>query len=243
MKKLFLLLFSLFVWFLTFCSADDFTRYTWTYVNIRSNQTFNFDTWFCSIFSSDNFASFDFYKTDWTLITNWSSKALMDVLCFDVPWYVLNTYWSTLALQYSYILNSCDCPECEICPEIDTWSILSWSCDTNYCVENDLCPVPSNFSQLFVNDIEFPWKPLINVNIPDYITWDYSSSDTGFDLYVGSGYDEDYINSIVDINSYRPTSEDFTTIFVSGLTLIFPYLIFTLFLVFMWKLIKRIFKH
>ena len=37
-----------------------------------------------------------------------------------------------------------ECQECEVCqscPEIDT----------NYCVENDLCPVPSNYSLLYIN--------------------------------------------------------------------------------------------
>ena len=99
-----------------------------------------------------------------------------------------------------------------------------------------------NWSILNINWIEFPWKPLINVNIPDYITWDYSSTDANFDLNVGSGYDQDYIDSIISINSYRPTSEDFTNVFVSGLTLIFPYIVIVLFIIFVRKLIRRIFK-
>ena len=36
---------------------------------------------------------------------------------------------------------------------------------------------------------------------------------------------EEYIQSIIDINSYRPTSEDFTDTFVSGLTLVMPYIV------------------
>ena len=114
--------------------------------------------------------------------------------------------------------------------------------DTNYCVQNDLCPVPDNFSQLFINDLEFQSHPVINIEIPDYITWDYTWTESWFNLYVWSWYDVDYINSIIDINSYRPTSQDFTYMFVSGLTLIFPYIFIALLIVFMWKLIKRIFK-
>lgn len=112
----------------------------------------------------------------------------------------------------------------------------------SYCVSNDLCPVSENYSNIIINGISFPWKPVINIDIPDYITWDYTWTDSSFDLFVGSGYDVDYINSIVDINSYRPTSEDFTDLFVGGLTLVFPYIVISLFIVFVWKLIKRIFK-
>lgn len=114
--------------------------------------------------------------------------------------------------------------------------------DVNYCVQNDLCPVPDNFSQIFINDLEFQSYPVINIDIPDYITWDYTGTESWFYLSIWSGYDVNYINSIIDINSYRPTSEDFTSVFVGGLTLIFPYLVFALFILFVWKLIKRIFK-
>lgn len=124
------------------------------------------------------------------------------------------------------------------------------SCDSEFCNMNNLCGTSSwdvtwdwNWSALYINDIQFPWKAFIDVTIPDYITWDYSSDETWFNLYVGSGYDVDYINSIVDINSYRPDSSDFTWIFVSGLTLVFPYIILALFIAFMRKLLKRIFKH
>lgn len=122
------------------------------------------------------------------------------------------------------------------------------SVDQSYCENNDLCSVCDNltwdlvFSNVYINNILHPWRSNIYVNIPDYINWDYSVSDIDFNINVGSGYDEDYINSVIDINSYRPTSSDFTNVFVSGLTLIFPYIIFALFILFMWKLIKRIFK-
>ena len=41
----------------------------------------------------------------------------------------------------------------------------------------------------------------------------YISYENEFNLYCGSGYDEDYINSVIAINSYRPDSGDFTNIF------------------------------
>ena len=146
------------------------------------------------------------------------------------------------------------CPEC---PEINTWEILSWyilesEVDTNYCVWNWLCPNECwswtdfswdlVFSNLYINNILHPWKSNIFVEIPDYITWDYSTDTWSFNLYVWSWYDVDYINSIIDINSYRPDSKDFTDIFVWGLTLITPYIVICLFFFLIWKLLRRIFK-
>ncbi len=121
------------------------------------------------------------------------------------------------------------------------------SVDTNYCVENELCPVNECiwswfWSNVYINDILHPWEENIFVNIPDYIQWDYSISSWDFNIYVWSWYDMDYMNSIIKINSYRPDSTDFTNIFVSGLTLIFPYIFVLLLIIFIWKLIKRIFK-
>ncbi len=129
------------------------------------------------------------------------------------------------------------------CPEVDTWAILSGSCDINYCVENWLCPTWSwSRSELVINDIVHEWKPLININIPDYIQWDYTWNENQYDIYVWSWYDQDYIDSILKINSYRPDSKDFTQTFVSWLTLIFPYIFVALLIAFIWKLLKRIFK-
>lgn len=143
------------------------------------------------------------------------------------------------------------------CPEINTWEILSWyilesEIDTNYCVWNWLCPNECGswtdlswdlqYSNIYINSILHPWEENIYIDIPDYIQWDYSISSWDFNIYVWSWYDMDYMNSIIKINSYRPDSSDFTNIFVSGLTLIFPYIFVLLLIVFIWKLIKRIFK-
>lgn len=253
MKKYILWLFLSFVWFFAFCNSESITLtslnndwYTpnsfvvWKSI---STSSFNFIDLSCSYGACEleirnlYWAGRCVYSTLWWNTCN--SNKIFSASGFKFS--TTSNYFDNITITWFDLSSSC--PECETCPEINTWDILSWFCDTNYCVENDLCPVPSNFSQLFINDLEFPWTPIINVNIPDYIHWDYSSNETGFDLYVGSGYDQDYIDSVLKINSYRPDSSDFTNIFVSGLTLLFPYLIFALFLVFMWKLIKRIFKH
>ena len=139
-----------------------------------------------------------------------------------------NSTWSSNCLETESLLQSCN-------------SDL-WMCQLNLssCMSGGLSG--ENWSALFVNSLQFPGKPIVNILIPDYITWDYSDDENSFNLSVGSGYDVDYINSVIDINSYRPTSEDFTDVFVSGLTLIMPYIVIVLFIIFSWKLIKRIFK-
>ena len=168
------------------------------------------------------------YSTCWIYYWNWD----FNNYCGDYIWtvnFINEREWESF---YDHITLNFDSLWSGDCPVVDT----------NYCVENDLCPVPDNFSQLFINDLEFQSHPVINIEIPDYITWDYTWTESWFNLYVWSWYDVDYINSIIDINSYRPTSQDFTYMFVSGLTLIFPYIFVALLIVFMWKLIKRIFK-
>lgn len=205
------------------CTFSDFENLNWDV---------NFDLWWSALLNTFSVSYFTFYR--WT-IQNWTFSFSLNqnnVLQYWYLYFMLN--W---AYENSFSFNwNCTFIWDNIKSENN---IL---CDTNYCVENDLCPVPSNFSQLFINDLEFPWKPLINIWIPDYITWDYSSTETWFDLYVGSGYDVDYINSIIDINSYRPSSEDFTNVFVNWLTLILPYIFIALLILFIWKLIKRVFK-
>lgn len=170
----------------------------------------------------------------------WSVTAWYSPITFDLELFVLNDLLSTSIPEKT----SLECQtEYNLIPVEDV--------DINYCVENQLCPNESwtgdfsgdlQFSNIYINDILHPWKQNIFVNIPDYIMWDYNVVGDDFNIYVGSGYDVDYINSVIDINSYRPTSSDFTNVFVGGLTLIFPYIVIVLFIVFIRKLIKRIFK-
>ena len=169
------------------------------------------------------------------------------------------TYHYTCTLQGTAIKWANSCPVCPTCPDPYT----SLECQTeynlipiedidiNYCVWNWLCPNESwtwdfswdlQFSNIYINNILHPWRQNIFVTIPDYITWDYAFTGDDFNIYVWSWYDEEYINSIIKINSYRPTTTDFSDIFISWLTLVFPYIIVALFIVFVWKLLKRIFK-
>lgn len=240
MKKFILSLLLCVVGLVGFSSAwFSITPSVWLYWVSSNWWIFSLLSWDCiDIFNNSLCRFSEIYNNNDELLYSSTSSF---IYCMSESWYFKNNSdYNCVVNVYSNLMSNY--PECQECSEVNTWDILSWSCDTNYCVENDLCPVPSNFSQLFINDLEFPWKPLINIWIPDYITWDYSSTETWFDLYVGSGYDVDYINSIIDINSYRPSSEDFTDVFVNWLTLILPYIFIALLILFIWKLIKRVFK-
>lgn len=167
-------------------------------------------------------------------------------------------YTSEQCQSVYWLVSSGDLSSCQSSLSSCQSSLSGWNNTLNNCSNNLLtcesslssciqsnCPFDTwsvQWSALWINWIQHLWKPIINIDIPDYIQWDYTTNDDQFDLYVWTGYDVDYINSIIDINSYRPDSTDFTSIFVSGLTLIFPYIIFTLFIVFLWKILKRIFK-
>ena len=227
MKKFLLSLLVCVFWLVSFWNCVSLNP---TSIAVSPWQTSSVALWTCVRFTSNvNMNNVSYLNNSWEVISNPSSNN--ELFCFEDNGYIKSN--STLASMDFQLYNI---------SSLYSWYILESAVDTNFCVQNDLCPVPDNFSQLFINDLEFQSHPIINVFIPDYITWDYTWSDSWFDLYVWSGYNVDYINSIIDINSYRPDSADFTNIFVSGLTLVFPYIIFCLFLVFMWKLIKRIFK-
>lgn len=236
MKKYLLSLLVCVFGFIGFSYAYNYNTVLVNEYSIYKFTSENFTSWTCIYHQSNNENYNNIYDVDWNLILHFSDLPVRSITCFDFDWYFKNDWWSSYSSVYYFTwidTYSCEiCDECSSCPEIDT----------NYCVENDLCPIPENFSQVFINDLEFPSKPLINVSIPDYITWDYLWSEESLNIYVWSGYDVDYINSIIDINSYRPTSEDFTNVFVGGLTLVMPYIFIALLIVFIRKLIKRIFK-
>ena len=272
MKKILLTLFAWILWFWCFCSADYWISFPWRWtVNFNSdnNNRYDFSGGVCFNTASNSawtFVNWDFYDSNWTLLYSHDDLSSLNIrfICFSNDWYVQSLYNNTTIYTYSYenwvlfwdLWTSWwwSCPEC---PEINTWEILSWyilesEIDTNYCVWNWLCPNECwswtdfswdlVFSNLYINSILHPWKSNIFVEIPDYITWDYSTDTWSFNLYVWSWYDVDYINSIIDINSYRPDSKDFTDIFVWGLTLITPYIVICLFFFLVWKLLRRIFK-
>ena len=116
--------------------------------------------------------------------------------------------------------------------------------DLNYCVSNDLCPVSTwlNESELIINDIVHESAPLININIPEEISWDYTWNENSFDLFI-SGYnvDTEYISDIILTQKTPANRVDLNNIIQVLLPLFVPWLIIILFIYFVFKFIKKIF--
>lgn len=123
--------------------------------------------------------------------------------------------------------------------------------DSSYCESNNLCSsseCPDNpnvwTSNLYINDVFHPWAFNVIVNIPEEIDRDYAytNSWSNFNLdVVWYNQDTEYIESLIDINSYKPTSEDFTSVF----SLFWEYwwlLVACLFVILLFYFIKRPFK-
>lgn len=250
MKKILISLLVWFVWFVWFWYCEDEMMYL-DHVVSQDFQWYVWDTYYENV-DVDMLCLKNKTCNNWQLSFSanhtWTWKWLED---WNIWWlWFCTTDW---IIYYSLTSSSCSITidwynfhqltseECQ--NEYDL--IPSSDVDTDYCVENDLCPVSTwsaSWSELVINNIVHEWRPLINLSIPDYITRDYTVDENQYDIYVWSWYDQDYIDSILAINSYRPDSQDFTQIFVSWLTLIFPYIFVALLIVFMWKLLKRIFK-
>lgn len=163
------------------------------------------------------------------------------------------------ANQCNVSLESCqESLQNQSCPS--TWEILSGyilqsEVTSNYCqvefwlIDPVNCPASGgtgdvNWSSFFVNNFQVQGARNIYLFMPDFLNWDYTYIDNWntLNIEVENQGDEDYIQSVIDINSYRPTSEDFTGVFVSGLTLVMPYIVIVLFIIFVRKMIKKIFR-
>lgn len=139
--------------------------------------------------------------------------------------------------------------------ETDYNLIPESSINSEYCedrfnlIDPENCPSSwwtgdINWSSVFVNSRQIEGAENIYMFLPDFLTWDFTYIDswTTLEIDVENEWDEDYIDNILAINTYRPSSEEFAVSFVWGLTLIMPYIIVTLFILFVWKIIKRVFK-
>ena len=188
----------------------------------------------------DDNSSYNFNPTCWNLICNCedqvsfcTSQLSSCMSNYSSCQSSLNTLsWSLASCESDYWQCQSDLANCGewICPEL-TW----WSCEYE---SGDI-----QWSSLFINQIQYFGASNIDITIPDEIAWDYTGDEDNFYLDVEwLNGDTEYIQSIIDINSYRPSSSDFTDVFVSGLTLVMPYIVILLFIVFIRKLIKRIFK-
>lgn len=237
-------------------SSNSSCHLLYTFSNVIQNTSSNYSVVLSSdmaCFWIDSTNPYYFIVRDWV----WVSSNFMYWITY-INYNVLQSYF-----QSWYILPS-ECPSssCPTCPNQYT----SLECQTeynlipienvteNYCTSNfnlispSDCPVSwwtwdINWSSVWINNQQVVWSPNIFLNIYDKLDW--SQTYVNQDMYIdvnGPEGDEEYINWIIGINTYRPTSEDFTTVFVSGLTLLFPYIVITLFVLFIRKLIRKIFK-
>ena len=125
------------------------------------------------------------------------------------------------------------------------------SVDETYCTTNNLCPscstcpiVGSWVSSLYINDILHVWSPLIYLNIPQEIGWDYEYTQGWTNMIIDvEGYNVDYdkIQWIIDVQNYKPSSDDFSNI-VSWFGNFWGLLVATLFVILVFYFIKKMFK-
>ena len=168
-----------------------------------------------------------------------SCPSCPDTPSCDYSWYVLES---------DVTKNYCTNKYSDLIPEED---ITQWYCETQFwLISPSDCPSGWTWSwtwsimwsSFFVNDRQILGGENIYLYIPDFLSWDYTYVDWDLQIDVINEGDEQYIEDILTVQSYHPSSEDFTVSFVGFLTLVLPYALVVLFCVFIFKLIKKIFK-
>lgn len=199
---------------------------------------FNFSWNFSYYTTSNTFLYFRFY--DIPIVSNSCPTCPEVPSCLKLPTN-FNVFWVNLPLSwYDQVVLDW--------PWFSYWgsSIITNQDTVSYVVSlnNDLTDMSWDlqYSNFYINNILHPWTENIFLNIQDNIFRDYSESESGLVVDVWSGYDQDYIDWVINVQSYRPTSEDFTQTFVGGLILFTPYVVILLFVILVWNLIKKIFK-
>lgn len=216
----------------------------WTWLTITPNYpklvfaSWSTLNWTLTTISSYN--SNTFWYTDYIVVLTWW-------------WY---SVWSPFINRIAVNKTCPTCPSQYTSLECQSeYSLIPISSvDSNYCENNNLCSSSwwgeceswtwdSNWSALYINDIQHLWKPIISIDIPEEIDRDYLSTDSQFNVDI-IGYNVDYekINTLVDLQSYKPSSDDFTKLISDNLPLILKYLVIVLFLFFVYKGIKKPFS-
>lgn len=223
-----------------------FTNYSdWT-ISLRWSNLYYYNQKWNPAWQNTTFTLQNWYSASWN---NWimvwlliySTSEITNSLSFDY----------SCTFQSDWIFGEKVCPTCP-----DQYSSLECqseyslipisSVDSNYCTTNWFCfsswdcwTWSINWSSLFINDIQHLWKPIISIDIPEEINWDYTSTDTEFNVEV-IGYNVDYekMNQTLSIQKYNPTSEDFTQV----VWILAPYMKIFLFILFIFIVIKRLKK-
>lgn len=223
--------------------------FVWSGLNV-------FTYWFVCSSSVNVWSFFDYICTvSWDNVINQS----------DIWWWScdyseyedqINTLsWSLASCQSDLTTcqntNSCTQLKCEndynLVPES---SINSEYCEDRFnLIDPENCPASwwtwdIQWSSFFVNSRQIQGAWNIYLWLPDFLDWWYTYIDNWqtLEIDVENVWDENYINTILSTQTYHPSSDEFAVSFVWYLTLLMPYIIITLFIVFVWKLIRRIFK-
>lgn len=187
---------------------------------------------------------------------------------FYLWWNKFNQYvpgclkWPTTisgSANVRWVIYDITCPSCPSCPSQYTsqecqteYSLISISSvDQEYCENNNLCPLydcPVNswwsLSNVYINNILHVGAPNIFMNIPEEIDRDYAYTtwwqNMNIDI-VWYNQDTEYINNLIDVQTYQPTSEDFTNVFL-GFKEYAWLLVVTLFIILSFYLVKKSFK-
>jgi len=184
--------------------------------------------------SSSNTVSYEVYK-------------LTDLLSDDIPCSTSSCDYSDYILLSDVTKNYCTNRYSTLIDEDD---ITSWYCETQFwLIDPENCPASGwtgdiNRSSFWVDNRQIQGASSIYLYLPDFLTWDYTYLDSGATLQIDveNEWDQDYIQNILDIQSYHPDNDQFAVSFTWFLYLLMPYIIITLFIVFVWRLIRRIFK-
>lgn len=205
--------------------------FTFQRVSWNTHISFDYEVFKLTDLLDTDLPQYTYYTPNWTWVINW------DFIVRNMGWNYINTElqnlpnWVWLDLYFnSSAIDSNYCESNNLCP-IYTWD--SWNCNT----------WDISWSSVYINDIQHVGGPSINIDIPEEISWDYNYSNTD-DMYINvEWYNVDYdkINGIVDIQNYKPNSEDFNKLVSEVLPLLIPWLVVILFLYFIFRFIKKIF--
>ena len=111
----------------------------------------------------------------------------------------------------------------------DLWNCRAWVCDWQY------------FSNLFINNIQYPSSSNIFVNVPLEFTYTVDLTWNDTDIDIDYTVDSDYIAWIITTQNSKPTKSDLNYIISSLLPLFVPWLVIILFIYFVFKFIKKVF--
>lgn len=254
----FISLLTLIFWlWLNFSSAEKID-FTVSSINYSNNNTWyiNLDSWYIYCFyawynTSSRNVVINFQDFNWTLWT-------VQHTCFT-PWdlsveYIFN--WTQFnQLNYYKLIDYVNLSDYELKSDItENYCTNKFSnlidesdIDSSYCESNNLCSSvstwDSNWSSLYINDIQHLGSSSIFITIPEEFNWYYNYLDSWMYIDI-EGYNVDYdkINDIVAIQNYKPDSDDFSNLVKNVLPTFVPWLVIILFIYFIFRFIRKIFK-